>query len=118
MKNVLVISAHPDDMEIGMGGTVAKLSATDSSIVSVVLTDGRRSPNPFLFSEENMAQIRGEESKRAAQILGVKRTFFLDLESLATPELMEIATQKLTEVIRDAKPEEIFTLHPELDLHP
>jgi len=46
MKKVLVISAHPDDMEIGMGGTVAKLSASGCSIISVVLTDGR-SPNPL-----------------------------------------------------------------------
>jgi LmbE family N-acetylglucosaminyl deacetylase len=118
MKKVLVVSAHPDDMEIGMGGTIAKLSASGCTIVSVVLTDGRRSPNPFAISQDQMAKVRTEESKRAARILGVNRTIFFDLESLALSESTDDATRKLTEVINSVMPEEIFTLHPELDRHP
>ena len=118
MKKVLVISAHPDDMEIGMGGTVAKLSASGCSIVSVVLTDGRRSPNPLSLSQEEMAEVRSKETKRAAKILGVNQTICFDLESIATPELSDTATRKLSEVINSVMPEEIFTLHPELDRHP
>lgn len=117
MKKVLVVSAHPDDMEIGMGGTIAKLVASGCSIVSVVLTDGRRSPNPFSMNQDEMAKLRTEESKRAAKILGIQRTIFFDLESLAQ-ESREDATRKLTEVIISVMPEEIFTLHPELDRHP
>jgi N-acetylglucosamine malate deacetylase 1 len=118
MKKVMVVSAHPDDMEIGMGGTVAKLSATGCTIVSVVLTDGRRSPNPFALGQEEMAEIRSEETKRAARILGVDRTFFFDLKSISTPESSDNAIRKLSEVIDSVMPEEIFTLHPELDRHP
>jgi N-acetylglucosamine malate deacetylase 1 len=117
MKKVLVVSAHPDDMEIGMGGTIAKLVANHCSIISVVLTDGRRSPNPFAMSQDEMANIRTEESKRAARILGIQRTIFFELESLVKDSL-EDATKKLTEVINSVMPEEIFTLHPELDRHP
>ncbi len=117
MKNVLVVSAHPDDMEIGMGGTIAKLSATGCSIVSVVMTDGRRSPNPLSLSQEKMAEVRTEETRRAAKILGVNQTIFFDLESLATPESSDNATRKLSELIDSVMPEEIFTLHPELDRH-
>jgi LmbE family N-acetylglucosaminyl deacetylase len=118
MKKVMVVSAHPDDMEIGMGGTVAKLSATGCTIVSVVLTDGRRSPNPFALSQEEMTEMRSEETRRAARILGVNRTFFFDLESVSTPESSDNAIRKLSEVIDSVMPEEIFTLHPELDRHP
>ncbi|MCI0445824.1 PIG-L family deacetylase [bacterium] len=118
MKKVMVVSAHPDDTEIGMGGTVAKLSATGCTIVSVVLTDGRRSPNPFALSQEEMTEMRSEETKRAARILGVNRTIFFDLESISTPESSENAIRKLSEVIDSVMPEEIFTLHPELDRHP
>src|SRR4249919_1967775 len=118
MKKVLVISAHPDDMEIGMGGTVAKLSASGCSIISVVLTDGRRSPNPLSLSQEEMAEVRSEETRRAAKILGVNRIICFELESIATPELAGNARQKLSEVIDAVMPEEIFTLHPELDRHP
>jgi N-acetylglucosamine malate deacetylase 1 len=118
MKKVMVVSAHPDDMEIGMGGTVAKLSATGCTIVSVVLSDGRRSPNPFALSQAEMAEVRSEETKRAASILGVNRTIFFDLESISTPESSDNAIRKLSELINSVMPEEIFTLHPELDRHP
>lgn len=118
MKKMLVVSAHPDDMEIGMGGTVAKLAATGWSVVSIVLTDGRRSPNPLALSQDEMAEVRTEESKRAAKILGVNRTIFFDLESIGTPESVNNATRKLTEIINSVMPEQIFTLHPELDRHP
>ena len=118
MKKVMLISAHPDDMEIGMGGTVAKLSATGCTIVSVVLTDGRRSPNPFALSQEEMAEVRSEETKRAASVLGVNRTICFDLKSISTPKSSDNAIRKLSEVIDSVMPEEIFTLHPELDRHP
>ena len=45
--NVVIISAHPDDMEIGMSGTVAKLVESMAVITSVVVTNGGRSSNPF-----------------------------------------------------------------------
>lgn len=118
MKRVLLISAHPDDMEIGMGGTAAKLSESGHSIASVILTDGRRAPNPFSFSLEKMAEVRHQESKRAAAILGVTGTIFFGLKSIATNEEYAVAMKKLVEVINSIAPEEVFTLHPELDRHP
>ena len=50
--NVVIISAHPDDMEIGMGGTAAKLVESMAVITSVVITNGGRSSNPFAFTEQ------------------------------------------------------------------
>jgi LmbE family N-acetylglucosaminyl deacetylase len=39
-KNILVISPHPDEREIAMGGTVAKLIDQGMSVVSLVAIDG------------------------------------------------------------------------------
>jgi LmbE family N-acetylglucosaminyl deacetylase len=58
IHNVVIISAHPDDMEIGMGGTVAKLVESMSVITSVVITNGGRSSNPFALTELRMAEVR------------------------------------------------------------
>jgi len=118
MKRVLIISAHPDDMEIGMGGTVAKMADDGHSILSVVLTDGRRSPNPFALSPEKMAELRKDEGKKAAGVLGVGQTAFFDLESVVSNEICLGATGKLVEIIDSFDPQEIFTLHPDLDRHP
>lgn len=116
-KRVLVISAHPDDMEIGMGGTVAKLSKNRNSIVSIILTDGRRAPNPSGWSPEKIAKVRKQESKKAARILGVKETIFFDLDSIDGKDNYAAAKQKILKIIRSLKPQQVFTLHPTLDRH-
>jgi len=54
-RQILIVNAHPDDMEIGMGGTVAKLAESQAVITSVVITNGGRASNPFGWTEQRMA---------------------------------------------------------------
>ena len=117
MKRVLLVSAHPDDMEIGMGGTVAKMAASGDTIISVVITDGRRAPDPNSIGPEKMAAVRKEESERAGALLGVCETKFFDLESVASEKAIIETTEKMCEVIGEFEPDEIYTVHPELDRH-
>ena len=77
-QQILIVSAHPDDMEIGMGGTVAKLAESKAIITSVVVTDGGRASNPFAWTEKRMAEVRREEALRAARVLGVEEVLFFD----------------------------------------
>lgn len=63
---VVVVAAHPDDAEIGMGGTMAKLADAGVSVLLVNLTDGE--PTPLGTHE-----IRMQEAERAASILGIRR---------------------------------------------
>jgi N-acetylglucosamine malate deacetylase 1 len=118
MNRILIVSAHPDDMEIGMGGTVAKMAAAGDSILSVVLTDGRRAPDPTMIGPEKMVEARREESKMAASVLGILESRSFDFESLNSDEICFRATKDLIEVIDSFDPKEIFTLHPDLDRHP
>jgi LmbE family N-acetylglucosaminyl deacetylase len=117
MKRVLVVSAHPDDMEIGMGGTVAKMANSGDEIVSVVITDGRRAPDPTSLGQAMMAELRKDESEKAAAVLGINKTISFGLESLASDDACIEATKKMVEMINSFGPEEIYTLHPELDRH-
>ncbi len=80
-RHVVIISAHPDDMEIGMGGTVAKLAEAMAVITSVVITNGGRSSNPFALTEQQMAKIRREEALRAAGAHAPDRALGRDLRS-------------------------------------
>src|SRR5688572_6697815 len=117
MKRILLVSAHPDDMEIGMGGTAAKLVHAGHSIVSVVITDGRRSPDPDSIGQDEMARLRKDEGEKACAQLGIRATQFFGLESIARDEERADAEQRLMEVVDQFRPDEIFTLHPELDRH-
>jgi len=104
----LCIGAHPDDVEIGMGGTVAKLVREGARVVIVDLTNGEPTP---LGSVER----RAAESARAASVLGVER------RTLTQPnrylfDTVEARTE-LAEVIREFRPRTIFIPYAE-DAHP
>jgi len=116
--NVVIVSAHPDDMEIGMGGTVAKLAESQSTIISVVITNGGRASNPFGWTEQRMAEVRREEALRAAKVLGVQEVIFLDQPDAVEEINVRIVKQQLVELFTRVQPEEVYTLDEELDRHP
>jgi N-acetylglucosamine malate deacetylase 1 len=118
MKRVLLVSAHPDDMEIGMGGTVAKMAATGDAIISVVITDGRRAPDPTSIGPDKMAETRKTESQNACRSLGIIETVTFGFASVSTERDIADASEKMVELIGSFQPDEIYTLHPDLDRHP
>jgi len=66
MKTLLVVSAHPDDMEFGCSGTVYKLINKGYEAILVVATNGesgfKQAPKP----RKERIKIREEEQKKAA----------------------------------------------------
>jgi len=63
MPNILVIGPHPDDQELGMGGTIARLAAQGDSVTLLDMTDGE--PTPF-----GDPGTRAKEAAAAALVLG------------------------------------------------
>ena len=117
MKKILLVSAHPDDMEIGMGGTAAKLAEAGHSLLSVVITDGRRSPDPGKIGQEAMARLRQEEGVRACQRLGINETSFFGFGSIDSDDTIQQALGRLVQVFDKFEPDVVYTLHHELDRH-
>ncbi|MBM3998696.1 MAG: LmbE family protein [Planctomycetes bacterium] len=64
--DVIAVGAHPDDVEIACGGTLAQLAKQGYSVGIVDLTDGE--PTPFSPGPE----ARLAEARRAADVLGVR----------------------------------------------
>lgn len=116
--NIVIISAHPDDMEIGMGGTAAKLADSQRAIISVVITNGGRASNPFGWTEQRMAETRREEAFRAAKVLGVKEVIFLNQPDAVEEINVQAIKQQLVEMLTRVQPTEVYTLDEELDRHP
>lgn len=71
--DVIAVGAHPDDCEIGCGGTLASLVAQGLRVGIVDLTNGE--PTPRCPSPE----IRIAEAERAAEALGIQKRVILDL---------------------------------------
>lgn len=66
--DVMVISAHPDDAEVQMGGTIALLTEQGKRVLLVDLCDGE--PSDFAAPG-----VRAEQARRAAAHLGADRLF-------------------------------------------
>ena len=107
--DVLAIGAHPDDVELGCGGTVALLARQGRRVGILHLTRGER-------GTRGTAQERLAEAERAAAALGVVDLAFLDCGDggLRTGPAEEDA---LIEVLRTRRPELVLGPTPS-DRHP
>ena len=71
--DLIAVGAHPDDLEIACGGTLARLSDLGYRVGIVDLTDGE--PTPGSAGPD----LRAREAERAAEILGVHVRVALNL---------------------------------------
>ena len=102
---VLSFGAHPDDIEIGCGGTEAGLIKRGYQVTHVFATSGEAGSDRIAKSE--LAAIREDEARAAAGVLGVRDVEFLGMPdglTQFTPE-MKIA---VIGMIRTQKPEIVF----------
>ncbi len=108
MANILVVGPHPDDQELGMGATIARLAAEGHNILLLDMTNGE--PTPFGDPE-----TRGKEADAAAEILGVRRKL-LGLPNRSVQHTLE-ARHAVAGVIREFRADIVFTPFFE-DAHP
>ena len=100
-QSVIAFGAHPDDLEIGMGGTLAKLARLGYDVNLVIAT----LPN---FVKTDIKEQRRIEATMSAKTLGCKSPQFLDL----SPDEITIGRKFVTminEIISKHKPEAVFT---------
>lgn len=100
--NILAFGAHPDDIEIGVGGTLAKYSEGHHAVTGIVMTLPRDK------------KVRRKESKIAAEILDIN----IELLNISFDDLFfsrEIV-RRIDGVLEDYRPDVIFT-HWDRDSH-
>lgn len=76
-KRLIVVAAHPDDLETMCGGTVFQLAQRGTEIFSVNCTLGDIGTPDASLSRPALATTRLQETEAAAQLLGVRQTFNL-----------------------------------------
>src|SRR5437764_1785236 len=100
-ESFLVFGAHPDDIEIGMGGTVSTLNGLGYDVNLVVAT----LPN---FVKTDTKEQRQMEATMSAKVMGSKQPEFLDL----SPDEITFGRKFVTMIdgiIRKYNPQAVFT---------
>ncbi|MBI2872339.1 MAG: PIG-L family deacetylase [Chloroflexi bacterium] len=76
-ERALVVFAHPDDAEIGAGGTIARWTREGTQVYYLVCTNGDKGSADPEMTPERLAAIREREQRAAAEVLGIKEVVFL-----------------------------------------
>lgn len=76
---VLVIAAHPDDMESWCGGTLALLTDAGADVCLLLATSGEAGSRDEHDTRESLRAVREAEALRAAGLLGIGKVTFLGL---------------------------------------
>jgi LmbE family N-acetylglucosaminyl deacetylase len=104
---VIAIGAHPDDIEFGAGGTLAKHRSMGDEVHGVVCTLGGVSGD---------AAERKEESYKAASILGIDNISIMDYPAARLNKPTVAFAGEIEKIMSEIKPDRVYT-HTSFDYH-
>jgi LmbE family N-acetylglucosaminyl deacetylase len=105
-KVILAVGAHPDDIELGCGGTIYKSVKLGSKVIALYMSRGGK------ITDTN---VRMKESTEALKILGVNEVYFENFPDTEIPNSFE-AINSLEQYAAKCKPDIVLT-HSVNDMH-
>jgi LmbE family N-acetylglucosaminyl deacetylase len=111
-RRVLAVGAHPDDIEFGAGGTIARWADEGWDVRYVIVTSGQRGVQDARQDAEAFGRLREEEARAAAKVCAVTDVTFLgymDSEVVYSRELL----RDLSREYRRHRPHRLLTMSPE-----
>jgi LmbE family N-acetylglucosaminyl deacetylase len=110
-QRVMAVMAHPDDPDFSCGGTFGKWAAEGKEIIYVLFTRGDKGSNDPDMTSERLVQIREQEERAAAKVLGVKDVIFLGHVDGHVEDTAEGRGQ-VVKLIREFRPDIVVTMDP------
>jgi LmbE family N-acetylglucosaminyl deacetylase len=107
----LVVSAHPDDMEFGCAGTLAVWADAGAEITLCIVTDGSTGTQDQELMGERLAAVRKEESRKAADIIGIKDLIWLDRRDGYVEYTLDLR-RDIARVFRRYRPHRFLVMDP------
>jgi LmbE family N-acetylglucosaminyl deacetylase len=106
---VLAVGAHPDDLEILCGGTIARFVREGHAVVMCHATSGNR--GSYVHTSEEIARIRDGEARRAAEIAGAEHVT-LGLPDSEVEAADPAQKRAVVDLVRTTRPDLIITHYP------
>ncbi len=115
VSKVLVVTAHPDDVDFGAGGTIAQWTAKGIEVAYCIATNGDQGGEDPDLPRDQMPVIRQKEQRDAGKILGVTDIEFLNYRDGWLEPTIELR-KKIVRAIRRVKPDRMIIQSPERNL--
>jgi LmbE family N-acetylglucosaminyl deacetylase len=107
----LVVSAHPDDIEFGCAGTVAKWTDQGALVTYCIVTDGSTGTQDRELMGERLAGVRRSETTSAARTVGVEDIAWLGYRDGYVTYTLELR-KDIARVFRRTRPHRYVVLDP------
>ncbi|MBN1992718.1 MAG: PIG-L family deacetylase [Anaerolineae bacterium] len=107
----MIIAAHPDDIEFVMAGTAAKWAKAGVAVSYVLVTSGDAGSHEPGMTREQLARIREQEQRAAAQVAGVAEVVFLGYHDGEVEPTLALR-RDLVRQIRRFKPDTVICFDP------
>ena len=108
---VLVVSAHPDDIEFSCAGSVADWVDQGAEVTYCIVTDGSTGTTDRDLVGERLVEIRRDESIGAAKTVGVEDVIFLGYRDGYVEPTLELR-RDLARVFRQTRPTRMIVMDP------
>ena len=112
VERVLVVTAHPDDVDFGSAGTVAAFTDAGVHVAYCIVTDGDAGGSDLSVPRPQMAETRREEQRKAAAEVGVSDVTFLGYPDGRLTVTIDLR-RDISRVIRQCRPQRVVTQSPE-----
>jgi LmbE family N-acetylglucosaminyl deacetylase len=112
VRKVLVVTAHPDDVDFGSAGTVAAFTAAGVDVAYCIVTSGEAGGSDRSVTRAEMAALRQREQREAASRVGVHDLWFLGYPDGRVTSSFDLR-RDISRVIRMYRPERVITQSPE-----
>lgn len=107
----MIIAAHPDDIEFVVAGTAAKWAQAGTRVTYVLVTSGDAGSHQPGITREQLARIRENEQRAAAQVAGVEEVIFLGYHDCEVEPTLALRRDLVRE-IRRFKPDIVVCYDP------
>jgi LmbE family N-acetylglucosaminyl deacetylase len=112
ITRVLSITAHPDDVDFGAAGTIARWTDAGIEVTYCVVTDGDAGGLDEDFPRAEMPALRRAEQTAAAKCVGVHDVRFLGYPDGRVEATLDLR-RDLARVIRQVRPDRVVCPSPE-----
>ena len=108
---VLVVTAHPDDMEFGCAGTLALWTDRGAEVTLCIATDGSTGTQDRDLMGERLSELRKQESRAAADVVGIGDLVWLDYRDGYVEYTLDLR-RDIARVFRRYRPHRFMVIDP------